>query len=82
MPVDEAGTCLLQIARAHGYAVDPQLGAFTTSYLACSKSSVEELAAEFGTDPSAAIVADAYAADLYPLGSQRAAIDGCFLALT
>jgi hypothetical protein len=81
MPVDEAGACLRQIARAHGYAVDPQLGAFTTSYNACSASSVEELAAEFGTDPFAAIVAQAYAADLYP-EAQHAALDGCFLALT
>jgi hypothetical protein len=81
MPVDEAGACLRQIARTHGYAVDPQLGAFTTSYNACSASSVEELAAEFGTDPFAAIVAQAYAADLYP-EAQQAALDGCFLALT
>jgi hypothetical protein len=81
MPVDEAGACLRQIARAHGYAVDPQLGAFTTSYNACSASSVEELATEFGTDPFAAIVAEAYAADLYP-EAQHAASDGCFLALT
>jgi hypothetical protein len=81
MPVDEAGVCLRQIARTHGYAVDPQLGAFTTSYNACSASSVEELAAEFGTDPFAAIVAQAYAADLYP-EAQQAASDGCFLALT
>jgi hypothetical protein len=81
MPVDEAGACLRQIARAHGYAVDPQLGAFTTSYNACSASSVEELAAEFGTDPFAAIVAQAYAADLHP-EAQQAALDGCFLALT
>jgi hypothetical protein len=81
MPVDEAGACLRQIARAHGYAVDPQLGAFTTSYRACSASSVEELAAKFRTDPFAAIVADAYAADAYP-EAQHAALDGCFLALT
>jgi hypothetical protein len=81
MPVDEAGACLQQIARAHGYAVDPQLGAFTASYSACSASSVEELAAEFRTDPFAAIVAQAYAADLYP-EAQHAALDGCFLALT
>jgi hypothetical protein len=81
MPVDDAGACLRQIARAHGYAVDPQLGAFTTSYNACSASSVEELATEFGTDPFAAIVAQAYAADLYP-EAQQAALDGCFLALT
>ena len=81
MPVDEAGACVRQIARAHGYAVDPQLGAFTTSYSACSASSVEELAAEFRTDPFAAIVAQAYAADLYP-EAQHAALDGCFLALT
>jgi hypothetical protein len=81
MPVDEAGACLRQIATAHGYAVDPQLGAFTTSYHACSASSVEELAAEFRTEPFAAIVAQAYAADLYP-EAQQAALDGCFLALT
>jgi hypothetical protein len=81
MPVDDAGACLRQIARAHGYAVDPQLEAFTTSYNACSASSVEELATEFGTDPFAAIVAQAYAADLYP-EAQPAALDGCFLALT
>jgi hypothetical protein len=82
MPEDEAGACLRQIATAHGYAVDPQLGAFTTSYNACSASSVEELAAEFGTDPFAAIVSQAYAADLYPPEAQAAALDGCFLALT
>ena len=82
MPVDEAGACLRQIARAHGYTVDPQLGAFTTSYNGCSASSVEELAAEFGTDPFAPIVAEAYAADLYAPEAQQAALDGCFLALT
>jgi hypothetical protein len=82
MPVDEAGACLRQIATAHGYAVDPQLEAFTTSYSACSASSVEELAAEFRTDPFAAIVAEAYAADLYVPEAQPAALDGCFLALT
>jgi hypothetical protein len=81
MPVDEAGACLRRIAVAHGYVVDPQLEAFTTSYNACSASSVEELAAELGTDPFAAIVADAYAAELYP-EAQHAALDGCFLALT
>jgi hypothetical protein len=81
MPVDEAGACLRQIAGAHGYAVDPQLRAFTTSYNACSASSVEELAAEFETDPFAAVVAQAYAAELYP-ETQQAALDGCFLALT
>jgi hypothetical protein len=81
LPVDEAEACLRQIATAHGYAVDPQLGAFTNSYNACSASSVEDLAAEFGTDPFAAIVAQAYAADLYPK-AQQAALDGCFLALT
>jgi hypothetical protein len=81
MPVDEAGACLRQIARAHGYVVDPQLEAFTTSYSACSASSVEELAAKFRTEPFAAIVAQAYAADLYP-EAQQAALDGCFLALT
>jgi hypothetical protein len=82
MPVDDAGACLRQIAMAHGYGVDPQLEAFTTSYNACSASSVEELATEFGTDPFAAIVAQAYAADLYAPEAQQAALDGCFLALT
>jgi hypothetical protein len=82
MPVDEAGACLRLIASAHGYAVDPQLGAFTTSYRACSASSVEELAAEFRTEPFAASVAEAYAADLYVPEAQQAASDGCFLALT
>jgi hypothetical protein len=82
MPADEAGACLRQIAGAHGYAVDPQLGAFTASYNACSASSIEELAAEFGTDPFAPIVAQAYAADLYGPEAQQASLDGCFLALT
>jgi hypothetical protein len=81
MPKDEAGACLRYMAVAHGYVVDPQLGAFTTSYNACSASSVEELADKFGTDPFAPIVAQAYASDLYPK-AQQAASDGCFLALT
>jgi hypothetical protein len=81
MPVNEAGACLRRIARGHGYIVDPQLEAFTTSYSACSASSVEELAAKFRTDPFAAIVADAYAAHLHP-EAPHAALDGCFLALT
>jgi hypothetical protein len=82
MPVDEAGACLRRIARAHGYLVDPQLVAFTTSYTACSAFSVEEIAAEFGTDPFPASVAEAYAADLFGPEARQAASDGCFLAMT
>jgi hypothetical protein len=82
MPMDEAGACLRLMASAHGYAVDPQLDAFTSSYRACSASSVEELAAEFRTEPFAASGAEAYAADLYVPEAQQAASDGCFLALT
>jgi hypothetical protein len=82
MPVDRADACLMQIARERGYTVDPQLGAFTVAYQVCSAYTVKEIAAEFGTDPSPASAAAAYAVDLFEPEAQQAAGEGCFLALT
>jgi hypothetical protein len=82
MPVDKADACLVQIARDRGYTVDPQLGAFTVAYQVCSAYTVKELAAEFRTDPVPASAAAAYAVDLFEPEAQRAAAEGCFLALT
>jgi hypothetical protein len=82
MPLHKGEACLVQIARERGYTVDPQRGAFIVSYQVCSVYTVKELAAEFGTDPSPASAAAAYAVDLFEPEAQRASAEGCFLALT
>lgn len=82
MQVDEAEACLAQIARERGYGADPQLGAFTVAYQVCSAYTVKELAAEFRTDPVPASAAAADAVDLSEPEAQRAAAEGCFVALT
>jgi hypothetical protein len=82
LPVDEADACLTQIANERGYVADPQQGVFVVAYSACSAHSVEELAKEFGTDPTPGSVVEAYSAYLFGPKAPGAARDGCLLALT